>query len=58
MKATLIVLGVLAFQFVVFVFMGKLIRAGHDRRCSDPEPQSPGASVRPLLPQYYTHRLG
>lgn len=32
MKATLIVLGIFAFQFAVALFLGKCIRAGHTRR--------------------------
>jgi hypothetical protein len=35
MKLTLIVLGALALQFAVSIFMGKFIRAGKMRRCRD-----------------------
>ena len=35
MKATLIVLGILAFQFAVAVLLGRFIRAGQSRRCTE-----------------------
>lgn len=41
MKATLIVLGILAFQFAVTVFLGKCIRAGQSRRCRESDQYAP-----------------
>jgi hypothetical protein len=41
MKATLIVLGILALQFAVAVFLGKCIRAGHNRRCRESAQYAP-----------------
>ena len=41
MKLTLIALAVLAFQFALSILMGKCIRAGRGRRCTENRQYAP-----------------
>lgn len=42
MTPTTLILAFFAFQFVLAIFIGRLIRAGQQRQCSDgPHPQAP-----------------